>query len=88
MTVSERSANYLNKLFGLEGKTAVVTGGNRGIGQVVARGLANAGAEVVIISRSGGAETVKLIREDGSRAYDIKADVTDEKSVEQAVEEI
>ena len=31
---------------------------------------------------------MKLIREDGSRAYDIKADVTDEKSVEQAVEEI
>ncbi|POP39034.1 SDR family oxidoreductase [Blautia sp. AF13-16] len=88
MTVSEKSASYLDKLFGLEGRTAVVTGGNRGIGQVVARGLASAGAEVVVISRSGGAETVKLILEDGNKAYDIKADVTDEKSVDRAVEEI
>ena len=45
--------NYLEKLFGLSGKTAIVTGGGRGIGQVVACGLAKAGAEVVIISRSG-----------------------------------
>ena len=86
--MSEKSASYLDKLFGLEGRTAVVTGGNRGIGQVVARGLASAGAEVVVISRSGGAETVKLILEDGNKAYDIKADVTDEKSVDRAVEEI
>ena len=48
----------------------------------MARGLASAGAEVVVISRSGGAETVKLILEDGNKAYDIKADVTDEKSVD------
>ena len=86
MIVSEKSGRYLDKLFGLEGKTAVVTGGNRGIGQVVARGLANAGAEVVILSRSGGGETVRIIQEDGNRAYDIKADVTDEKSVDRAVE--
>ena len=37
--MSEKSASYLDKLFGLEGRTAVVTGGNRGIGQVVALSL-------------------------------------------------
>ena len=50
---------YLEKMFGLNGKVAIVTGGGRGIGQVIAQGLAEAGAEVVILSRSGAEETVK-----------------------------
>ena len=54
---------YLEKMFGLNGKVAIVTGGGRGIGQVIAQGLAEAGAEVVILSRSGAEETVKLITE-------------------------
>ena len=41
----------LAKLFGLDGKTAVVTGGTRGIGMMIARGLLQAGATVVISSR-------------------------------------
>ena len=80
--------NYLEKLFGLSGKTAIVTGGGRGIGQVVACGLAKAGAEVVIISRSGAEETVDLICQDGGRAYELRADVTEEEQVDQALAEI
>lgn len=41
----------LQRLFGLDGKTALVTGGTRGIGMMIARGLLQAGAEVVISSR-------------------------------------
>ncbi len=42
----------LTKLFGLSGKTALVTGGSSGIGGVmIARGLLQAGAEVIISSR-------------------------------------
>jgi len=39
------------EMFNLEGKTAVVTGGTRGIGLMIARGLAKAGARVVVTAR-------------------------------------
>ncbi|GHU27911.1 3-oxoacyl-ACP reductase [Spirochaetia bacterium] len=80
--------SYLDELFGLTGKVALVTGGGRGIGQVVAQGLARAGAEIVIISRSGADETVKKIHADGGKAYSLLADVTKEKEVDAALSEI
>lgn len=79
---------YLEDMFGLKGKTAVVTGAGRGIGQVIAVGLAKAGAEIVIISRSGAEETVKMITEAGGKAYDLRADVTNEEEVNNSVAEI
>ena len=42
-------------LFDLSGKTAVVTGGSRGIGLMIARGLLQAGARVYISSRKADA---------------------------------
>ena len=45
----------LERLFGLGGKTALVTGGTRGIGMMIARGLLQAGASVVISSRKSDA---------------------------------
>jgi len=45
------SAADLSRLFGLDGKTALVTGGTRGIGMMIARGLLQAGASVVVSSR-------------------------------------
>jgi NAD(P)-dependent dehydrogenase (short-subunit alcohol dehydrogenase family) len=41
----------IHQLFGLEGKTAVVTGGSRGIGAMITRGLLEAGAKVIISAR-------------------------------------
>lgn len=79
---------YLEEIFGLKDKTAIVTGGGRGIGQVAALGLAKAGAEVVILSRSGGKETVELIENAGGKAYEVLADVTKEDEVDSALEEI
>jgi NAD(P)-dependent dehydrogenase (short-subunit alcohol dehydrogenase family) len=49
------SAADLERLFGLTGKTAVVTGGTRGIGMMIARGLLQAGATVVVSSRKADA---------------------------------
>jgi len=43
----------LGELFGLDGKTALVTGGGTGIGAMIAAGLAGAGARVLICSRKG-----------------------------------
>jgi sorbose reductase len=79
---------YLEDLFGLKGKVAVVTGGGRGIGQVVAVGLARAGAEVAILNRSGADETVQLIQRAGGKGYFVAADVTEEKEVDAALAEI
>lgn len=76
---------YLEKMFGLTGKVALVTGGGRGIGQTVAVGLAKAGAKVYILSRTGADETVTLIEKDGGKAVSLIADVTDEKQVDEAI---
>ena len=80
--------SYLDELFSLKGKVALVTGGGRGIGQVVALGLARAGAEIAIVSRTGADETVKLIEKAGGKAYSLLADVTDEKAVDSALKEV
>jgi len=76
--------NYFN----LDGKVAVVTGGAGGIGQALALGLADAGADVVVASR----DLKKLekvadqIRAKGKKSLAISTDVTDEKSVANMVE--
>ena len=69
----------------LEGRTALVTGGSRGIGQAIAAELAIAGAEVVIGYRSGADEAEKVAGEIGGRA--VQADVSDPEEAKRLVEE-
>jgi len=51
--MSETSDDYLGSLFGVNGKTALVTGGATGIGRMIATALVRAGARVMIASRKG-----------------------------------
>ncbi len=69
---------YLEALFSLQGKTAVVTGGGRGLGKGMAVGLAGAGAEVALVSRTEMElkETVKEIRAKGGKADAYPADIS------------
>jgi 3-oxoacyl-[acyl-carrier protein] reductase len=69
----------------LEGKTALVTGGSRGIGRAIALELARAGAQVVVGYRSGGEEAEEVAREAGGRA--VQADVSSAEDAARLVEE-
>jgi len=71
----------------LEGQTAVVTGGGRGLGRAFAQALAAAGASVWVMARSQDEldETVTLV---GPRARAVHADVTDAESVRAAFGQI
>jgi NAD(P)-dependent dehydrogenase (short-subunit alcohol dehydrogenase family) len=70
--------SYVDSLFGLDGKWAVVTGGTRGIGLMIARGLLRAGATVVIASRKGDAcrQAQAELAGEGGQAHAIAVDLS------------
>jgi 2-dehydro-3-deoxy-D-gluconate 5-dehydrogenase len=70
-------------MFDLSEKVAVVTGGNGGIGLGMARGLAAAGARVVIAARNRekSQDAVRDLEMRGASASSVETDVTDEQSV-------
>ncbi|HEY0304257.1 MAG TPA: SDR family NAD(P)-dependent oxidoreductase, partial [Longimicrobiales bacterium] len=69
--------NGASELFSLAGKTAVVTGASRGLGQAMAVALAHAGADVVCISTQlhGTDETASQIRAAGRQAWQLDCDL-------------
>jgi NAD(P)-dependent dehydrogenase (short-subunit alcohol dehydrogenase family) len=77
------------KLFDLTNKTAIVTGGSKGLGLAMAEGLASAGAKILIISineKEGKAAAEKIVKEYKTKAIAISATVTSEEEMQKAVE--
>ena len=75
-------------LFDLTGKVAIVTGGNGGIGLGMAKGLASAGASIVVAARNREKADVAIAELEGlgARAEFVEVDVSDEASVNAMVE--
>jgi 2-deoxy-D-gluconate 3-dehydrogenase len=81
----------IKTLFTLEGKVAIVTGGNGGIGKGIARGLAGAGADIVIAARNDAkiASAVREIKEEfGVEVLGVKADMRQEQQIMAMVEKV
>lgn len=73
--------------FSLQGKNAIVTGGNSGLGQAFSLALAKAGANVLIPSLTDdGGETVNLIEREGVRTSLLQCDITEEGVPQQIIE--
>src|SRR6478752_6740460 len=86
----EVPAGFVESLFGLGGRVACVTGGGSGIGAAIAKGLAQAGARIVVvdINDDGAAATVATIAEQGGQASARHCDVTDRGAVEATADSI
>ncbi|MCA8909217.1 MAG: 2-dehydro-3-deoxy-D-gluconate 5-dehydrogenase KduD [Rhodospirillaceae bacterium] len=67
----------MSRIFRVDGKRALVTGANTGIGQAIALGLADAGAHVVAAGRSSCADTVARIEQSGGSAEAFALDLAE-----------
>jgi gluconate 5-dehydrogenase len=80
---------YLDQLFSLRDRVAVVTGGSSGIGQAIALALGQAGASIVIIARDAGnlRSAVDDLKTVGCVAAGIQADLGDRVALDRAAKE-
>jgi gluconate 5-dehydrogenase len=83
-------SELIAKLFGLGGAVALVTGSSAGIGFALAKGLAGAGARIVLNGRTpeAVAKSAAALRGDGAEVFESVFDVTDGDSAAKAVAEI
>ncbi|WP_408010403.1 SDR family oxidoreductase [Pseudalkalibacillus sp. A8] len=79
---------HIKELFDLSGKTAIVTGGGRGLGQQIAEGFAESGANVVVCSRKEEAckEVSESLKQMGVGSLAFKCDVTNPEEIQHVVD--
>ncbi|WP_338777715.1 SDR family oxidoreductase [Metabacillus sp. FJAT-52054] len=80
---------HVNELFNLRGKTAIITGGGRGLGEQIAEALAEAGANIVLCSRKKEAceqTALRLEKETGCHAMALACDITSQEDVKRTVQ--
>ncbi|MEE8541563.1 MAG: SDR family NAD(P)-dependent oxidoreductase, partial [Desulfobacterales bacterium] len=81
----------MNGMFNLEGKVAIVTGGNGGIGKGIARGFAAAGSDIVIVARDQEKtdEAASEIQADfGVRMLGLQRDLREENQIQGMIEPV
>ncbi len=80
----------INQLFSLEGKTAVVTGGSRGIGEMIAEGFVDAGASVIMTARKVEAleETATRLNDKGGSVTAIPGDLSTPEGITAFADEV
>nr|WP_221376940.1 SDR family oxidoreductase [Actinoplanes polyasparticus] len=83
-------ASYLESVFGLTGRTAMVTGGSSGIGRAMAVALGRAGARIVLVARRSEpmAEVIDELRGFGAEGQAISADLADRAAVARVVSSV
>lgn len=83
------SSTGVLSLFSLNGRTALITGGTRGIGQALALALAEAGADVILIQRnSNSTQTKEEIEKLGRKAWIYEADLGDRTQMKGIVKRV
>jgi len=75
------------KLFDLSGKTAIVTGGSSGLGEGMSLGLAEAGADIVLVDRDTKTDAAEKIKKSGREVLTLNADLSDIKVIPMIIEE-
>ena len=82
--------SYLESIFSLKDKTAVVIGGTGELCGAMAEGLAMAGAEVALVGRNENKaqHRIEKIEKSGGEAYFIKGDVTEKNSIQAILDRV
>lgn len=80
-------ADTVSSLFSLSGRTAIVTGGTRGIGQAMAFALAEAGADIILVQRDSSNTATKdeIVNRIGRKAHIHVAELSDRKSIKEII---
>ena len=78
----------MNSLFDLTGKVAVVTGGSTGLGAGMSLGLAEAGADVVLVDRVASTDTEQNLKALGRRSMVVVADLSKRESPQEIIKKV